>query len=154
MPEIRGSVFIRRPPQVVADYVTTPATWPEWYPLTRSVSGPVDRTPAPGVVWQERVRIGLFPFTFTWRTLEDDRPRRYRYQGSSNAGGLGTITYEFEAEGEGTRWSRTLTYRQDHWWTRLLDTLFLHGVIRRASDRALLNARDRLEAQRGSGPGG
>lgn len=146
MNDIQGDVFIRRPPAAVADYVTTPRTWAEWYPLTRSVEGAVDQTPPPGGEWRERVSILLLPFTFFWRTRVDERPRRYVYEGTSNVGGRATITYEWRAEGDGTRWTRTLSYTQTHWWTRLMDRLLLRAVIRRASAQALLNARDRLEA--------
>ena len=145
MDDIAGDVFIRRPPEAVADYVTTPRTWTEWYPITRGVEGPVDRPPAPGTEWREFVVILLVPFTFTWRTVRDERPRRYVYEGTSNVGGKATITYEWTPEGDGTRWHRTLAYVQTHWWTKLMDWLFLRGIVRRASAQALLNARDRLE---------
>jgi hypothetical protein len=145
MNDIQGEVFIRRPPAVVADYVTTPATWADWYPLTRSVEGDVSRPPAPGQEWREHVTILFLPFVFTWRTILDERPRRYRYEGTSNVGGHATITYEWTAEADGTRWARTLVYTQDHLWTRLMDWLILRALIRRASAQALLNARDRLE---------
>ncbi len=143
---VQGTVVIRRRPEVCANYVTTPATWPEWYPLTRSVEGPVNSTPAVGATWVEKVRIVGLPFTFTWKTIEDSRPHRYVYQGSSNFGGHATITYVWKAEGDGTRWDRTLVYEQDRWYTRLGDWLFLAAVIRSASARAVQLARERLEA--------
>jgi len=146
MREIRGEVFIRRPPQACADYVTTPATWADWYPLTRGVEGQVDRPAPAGGEWTEYVHILLIPFTFYWKTVSDNRPDQYVYQGTSNVGGNATITYEWRAEGDGTRWTRTLTYEQTHWYTRLADWLFMAAIIRRASAQALLNARDHLEA--------
>ncbi len=147
---VQGTVVIRKPSNVCADYVTTPATWPQWYPLTRSVEGPVNSTPAVGVAWTEKVRIVGLPFTFTWTTVEDARPNRYVYHGSSNFGGHATITYVWKSEGEGTRWDRLLEYEQDRWYTRLADWLFLAAVIRSASARAVLLAKERLEALPGN----
>ena len=145
MRTIHGTVVIRRPREVCANYVTTPATWPQWYPLTRGVEGPVQATPGVGVTWAEKVRIVGLPFTFTWRTVEDDRPRRYVYQGSSNFGGHATITYVWDSVDEGTRWERLLEYEQDRWYTKFADWLFMAAVIRGASARAVLLAKEQLE---------
>lgn len=144
MSTIRGSILLACEPATVFDYVTRPETWTEWYPLTRSVSGTVERTPAPGETWHEVIQIGRLRRQAEWKTVSCDHPHSFSYVGHGQKGGDAQIEYVFEQQGEGTLFRRQLEYRYDNPLLRLLDVLFTRRLIQRASDQALANVAIRL----------
>ncbi len=145
MSVIRGSIALACEPATVFDYVTRPETWTEWYPLTRSVSGTVDRTPEPGEIWHEVIQIGPLRRRAEWKTVRCDRPHEFAYVGRGQKGGDAQIDYSFEEQDGKTLFRRELRYNYDSWLLRLFDVILTRRLIQRASDKALQNLVTKLE---------
>ncbi len=148
MPVISGSVLVNAPAARVYDLVCTPTNWPQWYPITKSVTiedGDPSRPAGPGTVALERVVVWGMEADFRWTFLEADPPKRLHYEGTDiKRGGHAAITYTFAPEGDGTRFSRVLTYEAGNWFMRLLDFLVIRHLFKRASDQALESVRKHL----------
>jgi len=155
MPDVVGSILIRTPRERVFDFVTTPSTWPRWYPITRAVTGSVDHPALPGDEWVEEVKLGVWHGFFHWRALERDRPNRFHYEGTAtspgllgkiSSGGLGKITYVFTEQDGGTLFNRELDYSSPNLLMAIFDKLDYHKHIVEASSQALQNLKDLLES--------
>lgn len=59
---------ILRPVDQVFTFAASSYHWPKWYPITKSVTGVVDRPGQPGEQFVEKVSILGLPFTFFWTT--------------------------------------------------------------------------------------
>ena len=146
MHSVESSVLIAVPPEEVFEYVTTPATWPKWFPLTVSVSGPVDSTPPVGTSWKEVGKLGQ---KATWTTVELESPHLFVYDGISNGNSKAKarITYTFVEEKGGTFWKRHLEYATPGLIGTFLNLIFLRYWVRRASAKAVINVKAILESQ-------
>lgn len=94
---------VARPPEVVFDYVTTPAKLPEWQTTKTSVEQVTDGPPGLGTQVRERTKPpGGNEFEQLVEFTEFERPRRLRVhivEGPQPIDGIWT----FDPEGDGTR---------------------------------------------------
>jgi ligand-binding SRPBCC domain-containing protein len=141
-----GTVSISRPVAQVFDYVTSAGNWPQWYPITRSVTGVVDRPGQAGDRCVEKVSILGVPFTFYWTTVVNDYPRRYVFEGRSNVGGKAVITYAFTPEEGATLFTRELVYEQTNPIMKALDEILIARLVGRVSAEAVQNLKVAIES--------
>ncbi|HYV98062.1 MAG TPA: SRPBCC family protein [Gemmatimonadaceae bacterium] len=141
-----GRATIARPVDHVFQYAASSGNWTKWYPITKSVTGVVDRPGKPGEQFVEHVRILGVPITFFWTTTENDYPRKYVFEGRSSVGGKAVITYTFAPEGAATAFTRELVYEQTNAVMKLIDALFLGRYVMRVSAEAVANLKAAIEA--------
>ena len=141
-----GNLTIARPVAQVFNYVASSGHWPQWYPITKSVSGVVDRPGMPGETFVEKVSILGIPFTFFWTTTENGFPHRYVFEGTSNAGGKAVITYTLTPQGQSTLFTRELVYEQTNLIMKVLDALFIGRMVTRVSAKAVANLKSVIES--------
>ena len=141
-----GTATIARPSAQVFNYIASSGNWPQWYPITRSVAGVVDRPGQAGEQCVEQVSLLGFPFTFYWTTVENEFPRRYVFEGRSNVGGKALITYTFTPQGQSTLFTRELVYEQTNLLMKLLDSLFIGRMVQRVSAKGVANLKSILES--------
>jgi hypothetical protein len=98
MTRITTTVRIRRSPEEVFDYVTTPANWPVWHPASVSVSGSSDHPLRLGEEIVEEFVAGGRSGRATWRVTRRKAPHHWRIEASSPQG-QAVISYLLSAEG-------------------------------------------------------
>ena len=117
-------------PDVVFDYAATPNNWPEFWPLTLSVSGAVAAPLAQGDRCIEQARILGWRGSFHWQVVESARPSRLVMQGySQQEGRLGAlapenqsqIAYTLTPSTTGTRFEREMTYADSNLLVKFAD---------------------------------
>lgn len=146
---ITGEVDIRRPIDVVFDYVTTPKHWPTWYPLTAKIEGSVESSLEPQNTCTETVctailkKIFCLRSIFTWSVVEKTRPTLFIFNVKTQS--EGRITYRFEQNGEYTIWKRELIYTPGNFFWSIANKLLVEQKIREASAQALHNVKNILE---------
>lgn len=118
MPVMTNSVIIRRPIELVFDYVTTPAWWPIYHPLSRKVEPYMTHSFGVGETLVETCEagsLGLIEFAIAWDATENDHRTRFAIVGhAAELGGADArITYDFSDEADGVRFLRTLEYEYD-----------------------------------------
>lgn len=155
-PAVVGLMLIRAPIATVFDYVTTPGTWPDWYPVTVAVTGAADHPVKPGEEWREEVKLPLWSGYFFWEALQQEAPHTFRYHGYArkkggvmpqlSSGGTAVITYTFSETGGGTLFQRVLEYTSPNRLMVLFDKLAFHSAVVKASNDALLQLKKNLEA--------
>jgi hypothetical protein len=140
-----GTATIARPVENCFDYAASSGNWTKWYPITKSVSGVIDRPGMPGEQFVEKVSILGLPFTFFWTTTENDFPRKYVFEGKSNVGGKAVITYTFKPENGATYFTRELVYEQTNAIMKLMDALFIGRLVTKVSAEAVVNLKAAIE---------
>jgi len=147
MTTIRNETTIRRAPNDVYDFVTTPANWPRWHPSSLAVSGDDathslelgDRCVEEYVVAGRRGRA-------EWVCRERVTGRTWTIEGAPEGGGRGTIRYDVAPADDGTRFVRTLRYEMPNALLALLDALVIRRRVAAESAEALARLRTLLEA--------
>lgn len=144
---VYNAILIHRPIAAVFDYVTTPATWVRWHPVTVSVTGATDHSLRIGEQVVEEIRsvggIGLM----VWTVSERFAPHQWRIDGLSNIGIRGIIEYRFAERTDGTFYERELYYWKPHSFLYpLLDRLYKRRRVWAESEEALKRIKANLEA--------
>src|SRR5947207_13500064 len=103
------TTHIRRPPQQVFEFVTTPANWPLWHPSSVKVSGAVDHPLQPGEPVTEEYVVAGHPGTAVWTVRECSAPHHWLLDGVATNGNRGTITYTLRQHDDGTAFERALS---------------------------------------------
>ncbi len=118
--DIETYVTIAKPRPIVFHFVTTPAWWPIYHPLSEDVQQkPELKVPlTSGVSFVESATvIGRQRHDIHWTCTESREPERMCIQGRTDAfGGIEAwIVYDLEESGpEATKWTRTLSMRFDN----------------------------------------
>jgi len=154
MSRIVTTVRIECPPEVVFDYATAPAYWPQWHP---SSSLSVEMLPESarkqslqvGGQVREWIAVEWRRDLLVWTVLEYERPSRWLISGRAGGGGSALITYELEpvatARGIVTSFRRELVYTLPNFWLRLLDMPIIRWRLAWVSRRALRQLKAILE---------
>lgn len=146
MTTVKLDIQIAAPPRVVYDFVTRPARWHEWHPASLGAEPHAMESLRSGTKFEEDIRSSGFKRHLRWQVL-DSRPGE-RWEASAVMGDGSTVhlLYEFSASGSGTRFARTLNYQIKPPVLRWLNDLVVWRRVRRESQQALDNLRNRLEA--------
>lgn len=139
-------IDIRRTPQEVFDYVTTPGRWPEWHPSSLQLGPDTDRPLPAGARFHEQVRAGGRSTQLFWRVRAAERPTRWVADAEASNGAQLTLSYSMQVFDSGTRFERRLRYELPNPWLRLLNRLLLRRRIERESMESLRQLQQRLEA--------
>jgi uncharacterized protein YndB with AHSA1/START domain len=137
---------IQRPPNVVFDYVTTPAHWPDWHPSSLAVSGSADHSLNPGEQVTEDFRVAGRRGRVVWTVIAREPPGKWTIEGKIDGRPAGTVTYSLTSSGSGTRFQREFTYRAPSLWFAILNWLVLRARIQLESDTAVSQLKRLLEA--------
>ena len=145
MTRIYTAATIRRPAEVVYDYVTTPGHWPEWHPSSLGVSGATDHSLAVGEQVTERFNVAGRQGTVVWTVREREAPRHWVIEGSIVGGtGGGTVAYRLTPRDGATFFEREFVYPVPGLVLRLLDALIVRRRIQAESAAALRRLQARL----------
>jgi hypothetical protein len=140
---------VRRPIADVFDYVTTPATWPEWHPVTAGVSGAVDHPLAVGEKVVEQIRSAGGRGRMVWTVRERFAPYYWRIEGESDIGVKAIIGYRLAEQTDGTLYEREVFYwKPGAVLYGFLDRLFRRRRVWAESEEALRRIKANLESDR------
>ena len=139
-------IDIRRTPQEVFDYVTTPGRWPEWHPSSLQLGPNTDRPLPAGARFHEQVRAGGRSTQLFWHVRVAERPTRWVADAEASNGAQLTLSYSMQPAEGGTRFERRLGYELPSPWLRLLNRLLLRRRIARESAESLRQLKQRMEA--------
>ena len=140
---IRTDTAIRRDPQEVFDFVTTPANWPRWHPSSIRVSGDIDHPLVIGERCTEEFVVAGRRGVTDWIVVGSIPGRRWVIEATE---GRATITYELTPAEDGTRFVRTLQYTMPNLMLAVLDRLIIRRRIIAESAEALRRLRELLES--------
>lgn len=143
---IYTAASIRRPPQAVFDYVTTPGNWPKWHPASLGVSGATDHPLQVGEQATEDFVVAGRRGQALWIVTEREAPRRWRIEATVEEHRAGSVTYTLTPEAEGTRFERELVYPSRNLLFLLLNRLSIRDKVDAESSEALRRLKERLEA--------
>ncbi len=147
MTRLVTSIRINRPIETVFDYVTTPASWPQWHPSSIRVDTPANKSLNIGEQVREDIKVGWQRDRVLWTVLERERPRRWTIEGQGEHGGRATIRYELTSDGAGTRFRRDLAYQMPNAILALVDLLIVRRIMNTTSRNALERLKQALEQQ-------
>lgn len=145
MTRIVVSIFISKPIEVVFDYVTTAANWPEWHPSSKAVQGAVDHSAGTGEQIIERVRVMGIRDTYTWTVRERRVPTLWSVDCVNRMGAQAKITYTLTGQDNGTLFQRELIYTVPGSFYQWLDKLFMVKYMTAVSEQALNRLKQKLE---------
>jgi len=138
------AIDIRRPIDMVFDYITTPANWPAWHPATRTVSGSAAHSLLIGEQVTEAFVAGGRQGSCIWQVTQREVPCLWTIE-TSTPEAQAEITYRLKAHGETTRFERELTYAASSNWFWILDFLLMRRRMQRESRIALEQLKEQLE---------
>jgi uncharacterized protein YndB with AHSA1/START domain len=145
MSRIVSTVTIRRSPEDVFDFVTTPANWVQWHPSTVRVDGDAAHPQQLGGTCTEEFVVAGRRGVTDWVVVRCERPSVWSIESRRAGGGSATITYELAPKDGGTEFRRTLVYAMPNALLALLDALTIRRKVQRESETALSNLRGVLE---------
>lgn len=145
MTRIVSSVPIRRSPDEVFDFVSTPANWVQWHPSTVRVTGDAAHPQTVGETCTEEFVVAGRRGEATWTVTRCERPKVWRIETRPNAGGAGSVMYELAPSADGTAFTRTLEYTMPNPFLAVLNALVLRPRVVRESETAVQNLRRVLE---------
>ncbi|MCB1554769.1 MAG: SRPBCC family protein [Xanthomonadales bacterium] len=155
---IQSSVEIRRAPEEVFAFASTPANWPVWHPTALSVEGDVAGPLKPGDRILEQDRFLFLRGQIRWQAHAVDAPRSWTIEGVVEgipmfSGTTTTVSYTVTPVAEGARIDRTMHYRPSTAVGRALDWLIFRRHNRHQSQHALDAIKRLLDVPPlGSGP--
>lgn len=146
MTRIYNSIQIRRSIEQVFDFITTPASWPQWHPASVSVGGNADHSLLPGEEVMENISVAGRGGQVTWLVRERSAPHRWIIDGTGKDGGRATITYTLTEQSGGTNFERELVYTMPNPLLAVLDWLIIRSRMKADSMEALKRLKRRLES--------
>ena len=146
MPRIVNRIEIARDIGDVYEFVATPATWLEWHPSTRRLSGTVCRPLRAGDRVSEEFRAFGLRHRVDWTVIECLPPRRWVAVGR-HRGGDATLKYSMEQSAGGTLVEGVFAYQSDGIWRSLIDGLVVQQRLVAESREAVLRLKRLLEEQ-------
>jgi uncharacterized protein YndB with AHSA1/START domain len=138
-------VEIRRPPQAVFDYVTTPGYWPQWHPASLAVSAGADHPLQVGELTLEDFEVAGRRGQALWTVTEREAPRRWRIEATVEGHRAGSVTYTLSPSAEGTRFERELIYPSRNLLFAIINRLSIRRQVEVESAQALAQLKERLE---------
>jgi uncharacterized protein YndB with AHSA1/START domain len=141
MTQIHSEVTIRRAPEEVFEYVSTPANWPAWHPSSLAVRGATDHSLQVGEKVTEDFRVAGRKGTVVWTVAGRRAPTFWSIDGDIDGRKAGTVTYTLTPIGAGTRFERDFTYRAP----TLLFSLLNWAALRKQIDAESAEAVRRLK---------
>jgi uncharacterized protein YndB with AHSA1/START domain len=141
---VQTQIDIACPPEVVFDYVTTPALWHRWHPATVAVLGVPTRPLVAGETALEVFAVGGRRDKALWTVLACNPPHQWEIA-TDTASGSARIVYQLTPIADGSRFDRTLEFRSKHWLWRSLDSTLTRWILKRQSATALHNLKSVLE---------
>jgi uncharacterized protein YndB with AHSA1/START domain len=148
MTRICSSIQIGQPIEQVFDFITTPATWPQWHPASVSVSKDANHSMLPGEEITENISVAGHRGQVTWLVRERSAPRRWVIDGTGKDGGRATITYTLTQHPVGTNFERELIYAMPNPLLAMLDWLIIRSRMKTASVEALQRLKHQLESSK------
>ena len=145
MTRIRSEVMVRRAPEDVYDFLTTPANWVKWHPSTIKVTGDAAHPLDVGETCTEEFVVAGRHGVTDWIVTRRERPSIWVIESRNSSGGSATISYQVAPADGGTRFTRTLEYAMPNALLTLLDALVIRRRVERESQTAVTNLRDLLE---------
>jgi len=139
-------VEIRRPPQAVFDYVTTPAHWPQWHPASLAVTGATDHPLQLGEQTLEDFRVAGRRGQALWTVTAREASRRWRIEATVEGRRAGSVSYSLSPSAEGTRFERELVYPSRNLLFSIVNRLTIRQQVEAESAEALARLKERLEA--------
>jgi uncharacterized protein YndB with AHSA1/START domain len=143
---IRSSVEIARDPDLVFDYVTTPANWPKWHPSSLGVSGAADHPLDLGEQVTEDFLVAGHRGRAVWTVLEREAPERWVIAGEIDGRKAGAITYTLTPSGAGTRFDREFVYASPSLLFAVLNRVSVRAEVERESAEAVQRLKRILES--------
>jgi uncharacterized protein YndB with AHSA1/START domain len=147
MTRICTTVLIRRPPEQVFTYVTTPANWPRWHPSSLGVCGATDHPLAVGEEVIEDFCVAGHTGRTVWTVRDQRPPQRWVIASSVQDGNRATITYTLTGHPEGTSFERELVYFLRSPLRAVANCLVMRRRLRAESAEALRRLKAVLEAE-------
>jgi uncharacterized protein YndB with AHSA1/START domain len=141
---VQTQIDIACPPQVVFDYVTTPALWHTWHPATVAVLGVLHRPLVKGESALEVIAVGGRRDKALWTVLACNPPHQWEIA-TDTTNGSARIVYQLTPIPDGSRFERTLEFRSKHRLWRSLDSTLTRWILKRQSATALHNLKSLLE---------
>jgi uncharacterized protein YndB with AHSA1/START domain len=142
---INTVVEIRRPPEAVFDYVTTPAHWPQWHPSSLAVSGATDHPLQVGEQTLEDFEVAGHRGKALWTVTEREASRRWRIEATVEGRPAGSVSYTLSPSAEGTRFERELVYPSRNLLFAIINRLNVREQVELESAEALARLKERLE---------
>jgi uncharacterized protein YndB with AHSA1/START domain len=142
MTRIVSSTPIRRAPEDVFDFVSTPANWVRWHPSSVRVTGDAAHPQVVGERCTEAFVVAGRRGETEWTVTRCERPALWRIE---THGGAGSVTYELAPSADGTAFTRTLEYTMPNPFLAVLNALVLRPRVVRESETAVRNLRRVLE---------
>lgn len=146
MAEIVASVLIRSPAEIIYNYVTTPANWPNWHPASLTVTGNATGSLGLGDEVIAEFKAGGYRARAQWRVTRRRAPYLWSIEASPPEGGWARIEYALSAENGAVLLERELTYKMPNRWLALLDHCVIRRRMARESRLGLRRLKDILEA--------
>lgn len=140
---IDTEVAIDRAPEVVFDYVTTPALWKTWHPATVSVREAPNRPLWTGETLVEHIQMFGHRDEIQWTVLSCESPKTWEI-GTDHRNGTARIKYVISETEGGCRFHRTLTFRAKRWPLRLFASTLIRWMFVRQSTTALQSVKSLL----------
>jgi uncharacterized protein YndB with AHSA1/START domain len=146
---IQSTVEIARDPDLVFDYVTTPANWPKWHPSSLGVTGATDHPLELGEQVTEDFLVAGHRGRAVWTVVEREAPERWVIAGDVNGRKAGAITYTLTPSGAGTRFDREFVYASPSLFFVVLNRVRVRAEVERESAEAVRRLKQILEASAG-----
>ncbi|MES2298276.1 MAG: SRPBCC family protein [Pseudomonadota bacterium] len=131
------TITIRRSPEDVFNYATTPAHWPKWHPSSLRLQGDTAHPTLGGAQFEEDIRAGGRTGHIQWRVAACEVGKVWVADAASSNGVTLRVTYRVSPAGEGTLFERTLSYSIQGLWLKILNVLILRRRIERESALSL-----------------
>ena len=142
MSRVRVAVHIARQRREVYEFAATPRTWRLWHTGSLSVSGVVDRPPAPGDRVIERVRLGGRPARIAWEVTALEPPERWVMVGRVPRRGAAAVEFRLARNGSGTICECEIAYDG---MNALVDILYVRPQVAAEAKRCLARLKQALE---------
>jgi len=147
---VENTISIRRPPEDVFRYVTTPGNWPRWHPSSIAVRGAVDHPLALGETVTEDFVVAGRRGTVRWTVVAREEPAHWTIEGRNEGSrGGGRVSYRLTPQDGGTQFHRELVYRMPNLLGAVADRLGVHDRVAAESSVAVENLKAILERNPG-----
>lgn len=143
---LQHEILIRRSPDAVYDYVSTPARWPEWHPSSLSLEGGAEHPLPAGARFDEEIRAGGRRGHLSWTVRSAERPQLWVADAVAHNGVRLRLTYRLQPLGASTRFERQIEYQMPNLWWALLDRVLLRRRIDAESAESLRRLKGVMEA--------
>ncbi len=148
MTVIQLEQFILAPTQAVYDYVTRPALWKEWHPVSLGAQQHAAESLDAGARFEEEILAAGVKRHLRWTVEQAEPGVRWAASAVMDDGSSVHLLYRFEARNTGMNFTFTLSYRIKPLHLRLVNALFAWRRVQADSRLALSNLTRRFSARR------